>query len=291
MATNVNQVWVLDPKEWDIWFAGTPDTITKNGVAYTLKDWALREGADLTWNLAFFNFGTKANYAINAAYRTLEYVKGKNKIYGYDSSTSEKVPHLVLDAKNECGGWKLAVKDNIIQTKNIDAKSKRARNMNGITADGKYIHAQSTGKITESALANYVVNYVKKYYNTTVKLLLVQDSGGSTGVYSTISKIITAGEKEGTFGRPVATVVCAKRKAAIPPMTRILKYTNKKNMMNGKDIMFFQQVVTGLEIDGVYGACGKAQTKVIQGNYKLIPKDGIAGKDTYKAMGLKYILT
>lgn len=293
MATNINQVWVLDPKEWDIWFAGTPNTTNKNGAAYTLKDWALKENADLCWNLAFFNFGTKANYAINAAYRTLEYVKGNNKIYGYDSSTSEKVPHLVLNSKNECGGWKLAVQNNVIKTANLDSKSKRTRNMNGITADGKYIHAQSTGKITEVALATYVVNYVKQYYGTTVQLLLVQDAGGSTGVYSTCSKIITAGEKEGAFGRPVATAVCAKRKNTIAPMTRILKYNGTKDvkkMMQGPDVMLFQQLTTGLTIDGIYGAGGKNAAKIIQGNYKLKPKDGIVGKDTYTAMGIKFNL-
>ncbi|MFQ9125640.1 MAG: N-acetylmuramoyl-L-alanine amidase [Butyricicoccaceae bacterium] len=45
-----------------------------------------------------------------------------------------------------------------------------------------------------------------------VKLLLVQDAGGSTGLYRVSDGYLFAPEKEGVDGRPVCSVVCIKRK-------------------------------------------------------------------------------
>jgi len=47
--------------------------------------------------------------------------------------------------------------------------------------------------------------------NYDVDLLLIQDSGGSTGFYDRKKDVLLAGEREGTNGRPVASVVCVRR--------------------------------------------------------------------------------
>lgn len=187
---------------------------------------------------------------------------------------------IILDNGNICSGWKLAIKNGVVQTKNLDVSSKRTRNMNGMTMDGRYIHVQTTSKLTEKAVATYVNDYIKKNYKTTVKLLLVQDAGGSTGCYSTVSKILSAGEKEGYNGRSVVTVACAKRKK-INPITRTL---NKGSQ--GEDVRDLQEVLNGVEIDGIYGAGTKAQVKVAQKNLKL-DADGICGPKTEIMMKLK----
>ena len=45
-----------------------------------------------------------------------------------------------------------------------------------------------------------------------VKLLLVQDAAGSTGMYRVSDGYLFAPEREGANGRPVCSVVCIKRK-------------------------------------------------------------------------------
>lgn len=153
--------------------------------------------------------------------------------------------------------------------------------MNGITEDGRYIHIQSVEKVTEYACASYAMSYIKKNYNTSIKTLLVQDAGGSTGVYSTASKILTAGEKEGINGRSVVTVVCAKRKNTIEKVNRTLTLNTK-----GSDVLLLQQLITGVAIDGIYGLGTKAQIKEVQKNLNLYV-DGICGNNTLKALNLK----
>jgi len=271
----VYQIWVLNLNKWDIWFAGAPYTPNDNSYAKCLKEWAIQEGAELCWNLAFFNMGTTANLKNKCAYRTLEYVKAKDSILGYGGTNAR----IVLNDKNECSGWKLAIQDGIV--KPLDNISRRTRNMNGMTADGRYIHVQTTSKLTEKAVATYVNNYIKKNYNTTVKLLLVQDAGGSTGCYSTVSKILSAGEQEGYNGRAIVTVVCAKRKNTISPISRTLKYCCK-----GDDVKLLQQVLNGVEIDGVYGLGTKAQVKTAQKNLSLTA-DGCCGPATQTKMKLR----
>ena len=46
----------------------------------------------------------------------------------------------------------------------------------------------------------------------TIDLLLVQDAGGSTGMYRVEDGYLFAPEKEGTDGRPVCSVVCMRKK-------------------------------------------------------------------------------
>ena len=78
--------------------------------------------------------------------------------------------------------------------------------MCGLLTDGRYIHVQTSASHTELEVAQYV----RDHYD--VKLLLVQDAGGSTGMYRVSDGYLFAPEKEGTNGRPVCSVVCIKRK-------------------------------------------------------------------------------
>ena len=78
--------------------------------------------------------------------------------------------------------------------------------MCGLLTDGRYIHVQTSASHTEYEVAQYV----RDHYD--VKLLLVQDAGGSTGMYRVSDGYLFAPEKEGTNGRPVCSVVCIKRK-------------------------------------------------------------------------------
>ena len=84
--------------------------------------------------------------------------------------------------------------------------------MCGLLTDGRYIHVQTSASHTELEVAQYV----RDHYD--VKLLLVQDAGGSTGMYRVSDGYLFAPEKEGTNGRPVCSVVCIKRKnkTAVP---------------------------------------------------------------------------
>ena len=221
--------------------------------------------------------GTSANIKKNCAYRTLEYVKGLNGILGYDGG-NQTTERFSLPNGCECGGWKLAVKNGVVKAK--DTSSRRTRNMNGLTADGRYIHVQTTSKETEKAVATYVNDYIKKYYNTTVQILLIQDAGGSTGCYSSRAKIHTAGEKEGTQGRKVVTVVCAKLKNN-PGIQETLKFGSK-----GDNVRILQQILGGVTIDSIYGNEMKAQSKVAQKNLGL-DVDGICGPKTLSKLGLR----
>ena len=77
------------------------------------------------------------------------------------------------------------------------------------TRNLKDIHVQTSASHTEYEVAQYV----RDRYD--VKLLLVQDAGGSTGMYRASDGCLFAPEKEGVDGRPVCSVVCIKRKANV----------------------------------------------------------------------------
>lgn len=89
--------------------------------------------------------------------------------------------------------------------------------MCGKLADGRYIHVQTSASHTELEVAQYV----RDRYD--VELLLVQDAGGSTGMYRAADGYLFAPEKEGADGRPVCSVVCIKAKGKT-------KKEDKKNM-------------------------------------------------------------
>ena len=198
---------IYDRKLYDIWFAAAPYA-AKSKPAKTLRQWAADEGADIVYNLALFNMTDSGSdrYGVIKG-RTLQYLKAKGRDCGY-GGTAER---LSLGSENVVSGWKLAIKDGKVNS-NLDKSDRRSRNMCGLLTDGRYIHVQTSASHTELEVAQYV----RDHYD--VKLLLVQDAGGSTGMYRVSDGYLFAPEKEGTNGRPVCSVVCIKRKnkTAVP---------------------------------------------------------------------------
>ena len=195
-------VTILDPKEYKLWVAGTPYGSPSYPLR-TLKQWAELEGADKVWNLAFFVMNDKGKthdeYGVVKG-RTITYVRSKGRDVGY-GGTAER---LSFDAYNIFAGYKLAVKNGV--KKSVSSVGKRARNANGQLKDGRFFVIQSITKQTESALVKYMTDNYK------VDTMFIQDAGGSTGYYNANMDVLIACEREGTNGRPVATVVCAKKK-------------------------------------------------------------------------------
>ena len=196
---------IYDRKQYDIWFAAAPYAAASK-PAKSLKQWAADEGADIVYNLALFNMTGSGSdrYGVIKG-RTLQYLKAKGRECGY-GGTAER---LTLDASNIVSGWKLAIKDGKVNG-SLGKSDRRSRNMCGLLTDGRYIHVQTSASHTELEVAQYV----RDRYD--VKLLLVQDAGGSTGMYRVSDGYLFAPEKEGTNGRPVCSVVCIKHKANIP---------------------------------------------------------------------------
>ena len=198
---------IYDRSRYDIWLAAAPYAAAAK-PAKTLKQWAADEGADIVYNLALFNMTGQGSdrYGVIKG-RTLQYLKAKGKDCGY-GGTAER---LTLDANNAVSGRKLAIRDGKVNG-SLGKSDRRSRNMCGLLTDGRYIHVQTSASHTELEVAQYV----RDHYD--VKLLLVQDAGGSTGMYRVSDGYLFAPEKEGTNGRPVCSVVCIKRKnkTAVP---------------------------------------------------------------------------
>ena len=192
---------IYDRKLYDIWFAAATYA-AKSKPAKTLRQWAADEGADIVYNLALFNMTGQGSdrYGVIKG-RTLQYLKAKGKECGY-GGTAER---LSLGSENVVSGWKLAIKDGKVNG-SLGKSDRRSRNMCGLLIDGRYIHVQTSASHTEYEVAQYV----RDHYD--VKLLLVQDAGGSTGMYRVPDGYLFAPEREGANGRPVCSVVCIKRK-------------------------------------------------------------------------------
>jgi len=192
-------VFIFDPKVDKLWVAGTPYGSASYPL-HTLKWWAKEESADIAFNLAFFNMtGSGSDKYGPIKGRTLTYCRGKGKDIGY-GGTSEQV---VIDNDNKFAGYKLAIKEGKRRT--VSLVGERARNANGVLKDGRIFVVQTLTKRTEYA----VVNHMLKNYD--VDLMLIQDSGGSTGAYFSVGGGLLACEREGADGRAVATVLCVKR--------------------------------------------------------------------------------
>ena len=191
---------IYDRDEWDIWFAAAPYGAA-NKPAKTLKQWAAEEQADVVYNLCLFNMtGSGSDQYGVIKGRTLQYLKAKGVDCGY-GGTAEK---LNVSDGNVVSGVKVAVKNNTVQS--LDKTARRSRNMIGDLADGRIIVVQSSDGCTEEQVARYAAG---RY---TIDLLLVQDAGGSTGMYRVEDNYLFAPEKEGTDGRPVCSVVCMRKK-------------------------------------------------------------------------------
>ena len=192
---------IYDPKEYDIWFAAAPYG-TASKPAKTLKTWAAEEQADVVYNLCLFNMtGSGSDQYGVIKGRTLQYLKAKNVDCGYGGTTE----HLAVSPGNVVSGVKVAVRDGVVLA-GLDKGSFRSRNMIGALADGRIIVVQSSDGCTEEQVARYAA---KQY---AIDLLLVQDAGGSTGMYRVSDGYLFAPEKEGTDGRPVCSVVCMRKK-------------------------------------------------------------------------------
>ena len=192
---------IYDRKQYDIWFAAAPYAAASK-PAKTLRQWAADEGADIVYNLALFNMTGQGSdrYGVIKG-RTLQYLKAKGKVCGY-GGTAER---LSLGSENVVSGWKLAIKDGKVN-ESLGKSDRRSRNMCGLLTGGRYIHVQTSASHTEYEVAQYVHDHYD------VKLLLVQDAGGSTGMYRVPDGYLFAPEREGANGRPVCSVVCIKRK-------------------------------------------------------------------------------
>ena len=192
---------IYDPSEWDIWFAAAPYGAADK-PAKTLKTWAVEERADVVYNLCLFNMSGSGSDEFGVIKgRTLQYLRAKGVDCGY-GGTAER---LTVSAGNVVAGVKVAVRDGVVLA-GLDKGTFRSRNMIGELADGRIIVVQSSDGCTEEQVARYAAG---RY---TIALLLVQDAGGSTGMYRVADEYLFAPEKEGTDGRPVCSVVCFRRK-------------------------------------------------------------------------------
>lgn len=192
---------IYDPKEWDIWFAAAPYGAASK-PAKALKTWAAEEDADVVYNLCLFNMtGTGSDQYGVIKGRTLQYLRAKDVDCGY-GGTAER---LTVSPGNVVSGTKVAVRDGVVLS-GLDKSTYRSRNMIGELADGRIIVVQSSDGCTEEQVARYAAG---RY---TITLLLVQDAGGSTGMYRVSDGYLFAPEKEGTDGRPVCSVVCMRKK-------------------------------------------------------------------------------
>lgn len=192
---------IYDPSEWDIWFAAAPYGAASK-PAKTLKQWAAEEQADVVYNLCLFNMqGSGSDQYGVIKGRTLQYLRAKDVDCGY-GGTAER---LTVSPGNVVAGVKVAVRDGVVLS-GLDKSTYRSRNMIGELADGRIIVVQSSDGCTEEQVARYAAG---RY---TITLLLVQDAGGSTGMYRVSDGYLFAPEKEGTDGRPVCSVVCFRHK-------------------------------------------------------------------------------
>ena len=192
---------IYDPSEWDIWFAAAPYGAASK-PAKTLRQWAAEEGADVVYNLCLFNMtGTGSDQYGVIRGRTLQYLRAKDVDCGY-GGTAER---LTVSPGNVVSGVKVAVRDGVVLS-GLDKSTYRSRNMIGELADGRIIVVQSSDGCTEEQVARYAAG---RY---TINLLLVQDAGGSTGMYRAEDDYLFAPEKDGADGRPVCSVVCFRRK-------------------------------------------------------------------------------
>lgn len=192
---------IYDPSEWDIWFAAAPYGAASK-PAKTLKQWAAEEQADVVYNLCLFNMqGSGSDQYGVIKGRTLQYLRAKDVDCGY-GGTAER---LTVSPGNVVSGVKVAVRDGVVLS-GLDKSTYRSRNMIGELADGRIIVVQSSDGCTEEQVARYAAG---RY---TIDLLLVQDAGGSTGMYRVSDGYLFAPEKEGTDGRPVCSVVCMRKK-------------------------------------------------------------------------------
>ena len=268
-------ILVYDPIEWEIYADCTP-YLTTPKKCQTLSKWAKDTNADIASNLCYFNFmSSKQNPGYTIQYLRIPRLGGD---CGYGSNSTKD--HLILPNGDTLTGWSTdgrpAIRDG--QILNCKGTSIRAHNAVGATTDGRFFVVQNRYN-TETQIAKYLINFLKKYYNTGVRLMLWEDGGGSVGTYFSKAQYLAAPMKEGQNGRAVCSVICAKRRPNAPKITRTLSYGSK-----GDDVKLLQMMI-GLEADGIFGLATKNRVKTVQKQLTLLA-DGIAGPITLKALAL-----
>lgn len=268
-------IQVFDPKDYNIYVWGAKYTEGNNFDLHNVEEWAKITGADWVFNLAFFNNAQKDKLK-NCFGRTLQYVSNPALgDLGYDDIDGGRTPLITLNSGSKFRGYGKIIVDGKIQPGlyyNITA-----RNMNGLTADGRYIHVTASAT-TEYLVAANVISRIKKQYGTTVKYLFREDGGGSASMYSSISRL--GYWPQGV--RAIPTVVCVKRK---------VPYTFTRTIMqgvNGVDSAVLQQMLGGIEVDGIFGRNSVARLKQAQ-RALGIPADGAFGPQSAGAMGCIFI--
>jgi hypothetical protein len=202
-AMNLSEFVVDIYDKAQVWFAGAPYGAKVKPLKY-LKDWAKDENADHVYNLAWYNMkekdkkGRKVDEYGVVKGRTLTYLKGKGEDIGY-GGVEDRVR---IDAGNIAGGVKTLIKDG--KKKSASILGKTTTCAIGLLKNGRFFIVQSLTNVSEAELRNYM------YVNYQVDIMILQDGGGSVGKYDARRRILVAGKKEGTYGRPVATVVCVE---------------------------------------------------------------------------------
>lgn len=268
-------ILVYDPIEWDIYADCTP-YLTTPKKCQTLSKWAKDTNADIASNLCYFNFmSSKANPGYTIQYLRIQRLGGD---CGYGSNSTRD--RLTLPNGDVISGWSTDGNPAIKEGRIINCRSNsiRAHNAIGVTANGLIFVVQNRYN-TETQIAKYVMNFLKKYYDTTVRLMLWEDGGGSVGTYCARAQYLAAPMKEGQNGRAVASVLCARRKPNAPKIERTLSYGS-----TGKDVKLLQMMI-GLEADGIFGANTKKRVITVQKQLTLLA-DGIVGPKTLKALAL-----
>lgn len=270
---------VFDQKDFDVFVYGHMYTEgnTALGTDCYLPGWQKKYDADWVFNAFFFNFDNYQNRQNKCAGRTLQYCYNPHiGVIGYNASAPAPTPTITLNTGCKFCGWNLAILDGIVQSPRLNKTTKRARNMNGLTADGRYIHV-TTDRQTEVAVATEVNRRIKNLYKTTVKYLFIEDSGGSTQEYSAISKLGYYPEGQ----RAVATVIGVRRKS-LYIFTRTLHIGCR-----GEDVMVLQQALGGIEVDGIFGLGTASRLRQAQKALGLTA-DAYFGPMSAAAMGYGY---
>ncbi len=249
---------IFDPAKWELSFRCSAYSDYPK-ICQSLSKW----GGDLAINHAYFNLSTPYTRKIKADNRTLQYlnIDGQDCAYG---GTEERI---ALPGGDITSGFTLGIQDGRVIEKNIS--SKRSRNALGISYDGTIFNVQTSHFVTLNGFCNYINSRLK------VKLLLLNDGGGSTGCYCSRSKMHFAPEGS----RPVPSVLIANYKGE--PIQRTLKIGCK-----GNDVTVLQMMLAKVECDGIFGNGTKRAVIDVQRELGLAP-DGIAGSLTLKALGLR----
>ena len=184
-------VFLYDPRIFEWWLAGSAyKEPNKDKRVKTVQEWRRIEQAHFTFNLGIFGMST--GWGCSHVY-----AKGQWLAYG-----SDKPKTLILNSENQCKGYSDGIIDDQIKI-NLPMRGSALRNAVGMTTDGFLIVAQTSHATTETVFCNEVRSRVKARGHS-IRLLTLQDGGGSTAGVSSITNLSTGGS------RPVPNVLCIR---------------------------------------------------------------------------------